>query len=138
MKEVIKALVRSPVGVSLGLQQSDMELAFYEIMTSTFGPEAMTLAEAIARGPIKAWGGVDIAQRVALSPFQTLVEGVTGEASTVSLLTGPAGAFFGKTLGKSYDAFERGDYGTALLRLIPLAMTQNIMNAVEAGKCIRT
>jgi hypothetical protein len=134
MKEVIKALVRSPVGVSLGLQQSDMELAFYEIMTSTFGPEAMTLAEAIARGPIKAWGGVDIAQRVALSPFQALVEGVTGEASTVSLLTGPAGAFFGKTLGKSYDSFERGDYGKALLRLIPLAMTQNIMNAVEAGE----
>ena len=134
MKEVIKALVRSPVGTSLGLQQSDMELAFYEIMTSTFGPEAMTLAEAIARGPIKAWGGIDIAQRVALSPFQAVVEGVTGEASTVSLLTGPAGAFFGKTLGKSYDSFERGDYGKALLRLIPLAMTQNIMNAVEAGE----
>ena len=134
MKEVIKALIRSPVGTSLGLQQSDMELAFYEIMTSTFGPEAMTLAEAIARGPIKAWGGIDIAQRVALSPFQAVVEGVTGEASTVSLLTGPAGAFFGKTLGKSYDSFERGDYGKALLRLIPLAMTQNIMNAVEAGE----
>ena len=134
MKEVIKALIRSPVGTSLGLQQSDMELAFYEIMTSTFGPEAMTLAEAIARGPIKAWGGIDIAQRVALSPFQAVVEGVTGEASTVSLLTGPAGAFFGKTLGKSYDSFERGDYGKALLRLIPLAMTQNIINAVEAGE----
>ena len=134
MKEVIKALVRSPVGVSLGLQQSDMELAFYEIMTSTFGPEAMTLAEAIARGPIKAWGGIDIAQRVALSPFRSLIEGTTGEASTVSLLTGPAGAFFGTALGKSFDAFERGDYGKSLLRLIPLAMTQNIINAVEAGE----
>ena len=134
MKEVIKALVRSPVGTSLGLQQADMELAFYEIMTSTFGPEAMTLAEAIARGPIKAWGGIDIAQRVALSPFRSLIEGTTGEASTMSLLTGPAGAFFGTALGKSFDAFERGDYGKSLLRLIPLAMTQNIINAVEAGE----
>jgi len=134
MKEVIKAIVRSPVGKSLGLQQSDMELAFYDIMTSTFGPEAMSFAEAIARGPIKAWGGVDIAQRVSLSPFRSLIEGATGEASSVSLLTGPAGAFFGTALGKSFDAFERGDYGKSLLRLMPLAMTQNIINAVEAGE----
>ena len=39
-----------------------------------------------------------------------------------------------KALGKSFDAFERGDYGKSLLRLIPLAMTQNIINAVEAGE----
>ena len=134
MKEVIKAIVRSPVGKSLGLQQSDMELAFYDIMTNTFGPEAMSFAEAIARGPIKAWGGVDIAQRVSLSPFRSLIEGATGEASSVSLLTGPAGAFFGQALNKSFDAFTRGDYGKSLLRLMPLAMTQNIINAVEAGE----
>ena len=134
MKEVIKAIVRSPVGKSLGLQQSDMELAFYDIMTNTFGPEAMSFAEAIARGPIKAWGGVDIAQRVSLSPFRSLIEGATGEASSVSLLTGPAGAFFGQALNKSFDSFTRGDYGKSLLRLMPLAMTQNIINAVEAGE----
>jgi len=134
MKEVIKALVRSPIGTSLGLQQSDLELAFYDIMTDHFGPEALSLSEAIARGPIKAWGGVDIAQRVSLSPFRTFIEAGTGQASVTELFTGPAGAFFTNSIGKSYDAFERGDLGKGILRLIPLAIVQNMINAWEAGE----
>lgn len=134
MKEVIKALVRSPIGKSLGLQQSDLELAFYDIMTDHFGPEALSLSEAIARGPIKAWGGVDIAQRVSLSPFRTLIEAGTGQASVTELFTGPAGSFFTNSIGKSYDAFERGDLGKGILRLIPLAIVQNMINAWEAGE----
>jgi hypothetical protein len=134
MKEVIKALVRSPIGISLGLQQSDLELAFYDIMTDHFGPEALSLSEAIARGPIKAWGGVDIAQRVSLSPFRTFIEAGTGQASVTELFTGPAGAFFTNSIGKSYDAFERGDLGKGILRLIPLAIVQNMINAWEAGE----
>ena len=134
MKEVIKALIRSPIGKSLGLQQSDLELAFYDIMTDHFGPEALSLSEAIARGPIKAWGGVDIAQRVSLSPFRTFIEAGTGQASVTELFTGPAGAFFTNSIGKSYDAFERGDLGKGILRLIPLAIVQNMINAWEAGE----
>ena len=133
MKEVIKAIVRM-LGPSLGLQQADLELAFYDIMTDHFGPEALSLSEAIARGPIKAWGGVDIAQRVSLSPFRTFIEAGTGQASVTELFTGPAGAFFTNSIGKSYDAFERGDLGKGILRLIPLAIVQNMINAWEAGE----
>ena len=134
MKEVIKAIVRSRVGVSLGLQQADMELAFYDIMTDMFGPESLSLAEAIARGPIKAWGGVDISQRVSLSPFRTVIESATGQASIMDLLSGPSGSFFTNSIGKSYDAFERGDLGKGILRLTPLAVVQNMINAWEAGE----
>ena len=122
------------LGPSLGLQQADLELAFYDIMTDHFGPEALSLSEAIARGPIKAWGGVDIAQRVSLSPFRTFIEAGTGQASVTELFTGPAGAFFTNSIGKSYDAFERGDLGKGILRLIPLAIVQNMINAWEAGE----
>jgi len=134
MKEVIKAIIRSPVGVSLGLQQSDLELAFYDIMTDIFGPESLSYAEAIARGPIKSWGGIDISQRVSLSPFRTLIEAGTGQASVTELVSGPSGAFFTNAIGKSFDAFERGDLGKALLRLAPLAVVQNMINAWEAGE----
>ena len=134
IKEVIKALVRSPIGTSLNLQQADMELAFYDIMTSAFGPEALSLAEAIARGPIKAWGGVDISQRVSLSPFRSFIEAATGQMGVGSLLSGPSGAFFTNAIGKSFDAFERNDYGKAILRLTPLAVVQNAVNAWEAGE----
>jgi len=134
IKEVIKALVRSPIGISLNLQQADMELAFYDIMTSAFGPEALSLAEAIARGPIKAWGGVDISQRVSLSPFRSFIEAATGQMGVGSLLSGPSGAFFTNAIGKSFDAFERNDYGKAILRLTPLAVVQNAVNAWEAGE----
>ena len=134
MKEVIKAIIRSPVGVSLGLQQSDLELAFYDIMTDIFGPEALSYAEGIARGPIKSWGGIDISQRVSLSPFRTLIEAGTGQASVTELVSGPSGAFFTNAIGKSFDAFERGDLGKALLRLAPLAVVQNMINAWEAGE----
>ena len=134
IKEVIKALIRSPIGTSLNLQQADMELAFYDIMTSNFGPEALSLAEAIARGPIKAWGGVDISQRVSLSPFRSFIEAATGQMGVGSLLSGPSGSFFTNAIGKSFDAFERNDYGKAILRLTPLAVVQNAVNAWEAGE----
>jgi hypothetical protein len=134
IKEVIKALVRSPIGTSLNLQQADMELAFYDIMTNNFGPEALSLAEAIARGPIKAWGGVDISQRVSLSPFRSFIEAATGQMGVGSLLSGPSGSFFTNAIGKSFDAFERNDYGKAILRLTPLAVVQNAVNAWEAGE----
>ena len=134
IKEVIKALIRSPIGTSLNLQQADMELAFYDIMTNNFGPEALSLAEAIARGPIKAWGGVDISQRVSLSPFRSFIEAATGQMGVGSLLSGPSGSFFTNAIGKSFDAFERNDYGKAILRLTPLAVVQNAVNAWEAGE----
>ena len=134
MKEVIKALIRSPVGKSLDLQQSDMELVFYDIMIDILGPEGMSLAEAIARGPIKAWGGIDISQRVSLSPLRAFIEAGTGQTGIGSLLSGPSGAFFTNAIGKAFDAYERDDYGKAILRLTPLAAVQNLVNAWEAGE----
>ena len=134
IKEIIKTIVRSPIGKSLDLQSSDIEVAFYDIMVDIFGKDSLSLAEAIARGPIKAWGGVDIAQRVSLSPLRGIIQTVTGQQGAVSFLAGPSGSYFENSIAKSWDAFERGDIGKAILRFIPVALAQNLINSWEAGE----
>jgi len=77
---------------------------------------------------------VDIAQRVSLSPLRGIIQTVTGQQGAVSFLAGPSGSYFENSIAKSWDAFERGDIGKAILRFIPVALAQNLINSWEAGE----
>ena len=131
LKEVYKLVARM-----LNLQDSDVELMFYEAITSIGGPEAYQTAQFFGRGAFKTYLGYDISQRVSLSPlkgsFLPLL--APGEKSVAELIGGPATAYIGQSAVGSYQAFQRGDYGMALLKLIPFAGLQNGLKALDASE----
>ena len=58
----------------------------------------------------------------------------TDEKSVAELIGGPATAYIGQSVVGSYQAFQRGDYGMALLKLIPFAGLQNGLKALDASE----
>ena len=130
LKEVYKLVARM-----LNLQDSDVELMFYEAITSVGGPEAYQTAQFFGRGAFKTYLGYDISQRVSLSPLKgSFLPLFTDEKSVAELVGGPATAYIGQSLVGSYQAFQRGDYGMALLKLIPFAGLQNGLKALDASE----
>ena len=130
LKEVYKLAARL-----LNIQDSDVELMFYEAITSVGGPEAYQTAEFFGRGAFKTYLGVDISQRVSLSPLKgTILPLFTDEKSVLELIGGPATAYIGQSVKASAEAFKRGDYGMAMLKLIPVAGLQNVLKAIDASE----
>lgn len=130
LKEVYKLVARM-----LNLQDSDVELMFYEAITSIGGPEAYQTAQFFGRGAFKTYLGYDISQRVSLSPLKgSFLPLFTDEKSVAELIGGPATAYIGQSVVGSYQAFQRGDYGMALLKLIPFAGLQNGLKALDASE----
>jgi len=130
LKEVYKLVARM-----LNLQDSDVELMFYEAITSVGGPEAYQTAQFFGRGAFKTYLGYDISQRVSLSPLKgSILPLFTDEKSMAELIGGPASAYIGQSVVGSYQAFQRGDYGMAMLKLIPFAGLQNGLKALDASE----
>jgi len=130
LKEVYKLVAKM-----LNLQDSDVELMFYEAITSVGGPEAYQTAEFFGRGAFKTYLGYDISQRVSLSPLKgSFLPLLTDEKSVAELLGGPATAYIGQSLVSATQAFKRGDYGMGLLRLVPFAGLQNALKAIDASE----
>ena len=129
LKEVYKLVARL-----LDIQDSDVEIMFYEAITSVGGPEAYQTGEFFGRGAFKSILGYDISQRVALSPFKSILPALTGEKTMVELVGGPATAYIGQSVLGMHDAFKRGDYGMAILRAVPFAGLKNVLNAIDASE----
>lgn len=130
LKEVYKLVARM-----LNLQDSDVEIMFYEAITSVGGPDAYQTAEFFGRGAFKAYLGYDISQRVSLSPLKgSILPIFTDDKSLGELLGGPATAYIGQSIKSSADAFKRGDYAMAALKLLPFAGLQNVLKAVDASE----
>jgi hypothetical protein len=120
----------------LNLQDSDVEIMFYEAITSVGGPDAYQTAEFFGRGAFKTYLGYDISQRVSLSPLKGTILPLIGtdDKSVAELLGGPATAYIGQSIKGSADAFKRGDYAMAALKLLPFAGLQNVLKAVDASE----
>lgn len=130
LKEVYKLVARM-----LNLQDSDVEIMFYEAITSVGGPDAYQTAEFFGRGAFKTYLGYDISQRVSLSPLRSgLLPFITDEKSIAELLGGPATSYIRQSLEASSQAFKRGDYAMAALKLLPFAGLQNVLKAVDASE----
>ncbi len=130
LKEVYKLVARM-----LNLQDSDVEIMFYEAITSVGGPDAYQTAEFFGRGAFKTYLGYDISQRVSLSPLKgSILPIFTDDKSLGELLGGPATAYIGQSIKGSADAFKRGDYAMAALKLLPFAGLQNVLKAVDASE----
>ena len=130
LKEVYKLVARM-----LNLQDSDVEIMFYEAITSVGGPDAYQTAEFFGRGAFKAYLGYDISQRVSLSPLRSgLLPFITDEKSIAELLGGPATSYIRQSMEASSQAFKRGDYAMAALKLLPFAGLQNVLKAVDASE----
>ena len=131
LKEVYGLVARM-----LNLQDSDVEIMFYEAITSIGGPDAYQTAEFFGRGAFKTYLGYDISQRVSLSPLKGTILPLIGtdDKSVAELLGGPATAYIGQSIKGSADAFKRGDYAMAALKLLPFAGLQNVLKAVDASE----
>ena len=130
LKEVYKLVAQT-----LNLQDSDVEIMFYEAITSIGGPDAYQTAEFFGRGAFKTYLGYDISQRVSLSPLKgSILPIFTDDKSLGELLGGPATAYIGQSIKGSADAFKRGDYAMAALKLLPFAGLQNVLKAVDASE----
>ena len=129
LKEVYKLVANS-----LNIQDSDVEIMFYEAITSVGGPEAYQTGEFFGRGAFKSILGFDISQRVSVSAFKSILPAVTGEKTMAALIGGPATAYIGQSVLGMHDAFKRGDYGMAILRAVPFAGLKNVLNAIDASE----
>ena len=123
------------VGNLLNIQDTDVELMFYEGITSVGGPEAYQTAQFFGRGAFKTYLGIDIAQRTSISPLRSgLLPFITDEKSVAELIGGPATSYLTQAIKASSQAFKRGDYGMAVLKLIPVAGLQNVLKAIDASE----
>jgi len=130
LREIYKILAQA-----LNIPDSDVELMFYEAITSVGGPESYQLAEFFGRGAFKTYLGTDVAQRTALSPLRGgILPFITDEKSIAELLGGPATSYIRQAVERSSEAFKRGDYGMAMLKLIPVAGLQNVLKAIDASE----
>ena len=130
LREIYKILAQA-----LNIPDSDVELMFYEAITSVGGPESYQLAEFFGRGAFKTYLGTDVAQRTALSPLRGGIHTlITDEKSIAEFLGGPATSYIRQAVERSSEAFKRGDYGMAMLKLIPVAGLQNVLKAIDASE----
>lgn len=108
--------------------------SIYEILYETmidnagFSPDTAT---AILRGPLEGYGPISIGKRIALSPFQNVINMRFDNIAQVpfKLMGGPSASFIEGWSSRIGGAAKEGDWVKLAAYLPPTALTTNIANA---------
>ena len=102
----------------------------YETMVDDAGLDADT-ATAILRGPLEGYGPISIGKRIALSPFQNILNMRSDNILQVpfKLIGGPSASFIEGWSSRIGSAAKEGRWDKVAAYLPPTALTTNIANA---------
>tara|TARA_R110002012_G_scaffold10790_1_gene48889 strand:- start:504 stop:6830 length:6327 start_codon:yes stop_codon:yes gene_type:complete len=115
---------------SLGLPVTSVYETLNEVLVDDAGLDPDTAA-ALLRGPLEGYGPISIGKRIALSPFQNLLNMQTRNIFQVpfKLIGGPSASFIEGWSENVFGNIAQGNYFKAALYFPPTAMTTNLVNA---------